>query len=382
MQTIADTLQSTLPDSVDVAAAISPDGPMTEIVSSLWGTIGWYSLCALCIVAAMLLVRLWRVTRQRDAALAELSRERALLEQRVRERTHELEVSEERFRKLFEHAGDAIFLGGMDGRFLDVNREAERQTGYSRAELLRMGAADLDVNRSQESVAAFHETMDAEHPVVFEAVNRRKNGEHIHLEVKGIRLFEGEGGPVLMGIARDITGRKRLEEELRDIAFHDSLTRLPNRRLFLDRLEHALLARKRLHNHLAVIYLDLNQFKQLNDTHGHDAGDMLLVEVARRLKLAVRESDTVARLGGDEFVVLLEGLEGSGDQAEEYASCVAGKIREALCDEYDLDGIRHNGSASIGIKICSEDDTDPDQIIKEADAAMYKAKKQSGVSPL
>jgi len=186
---------------------------------------------------------------------------------------------------------------------------------------------------------------------------------------------------VLMGIARDITGRKRLEEELRAIAFHDSLTRLPNRRLLLDRLEHALLSGKRQQDHLAVLFIDLNQFKQLNDTHGHDAGDLLLVEVARRLKLGVRESDTVARLGGDEFVILLEGLGDDGDQASEYAASVAGKVRQVLSEEYDLGGIRHVGSASVGIKICREGDNDPDQILKEADAAMYEAKRRAESHP-
>ena len=362
----------------DVSTGAWPqDNDATNAPPSLWKAYPWQITFALIFIVAevLLFVQLWRVMSERKTALADLSKERALLEHRVQERTDALQQSEERFRKLFENASDAIFLGDASGRFLDVNREAERQSGYSREELLRMGAADLDVNHTPESVVAFHETMGADQPVVFEAVNRRKNGEHIHLEVRGIRLFEGETGAVLMGIARDITLRKRLEEELRDIAFHDSLTRLPNRRLLLDRLSHALLARKRLHDHLAVLFIDLNNFKVLNDAHGHDVGDLLLMEVASRLKLAVRESDTVARLGGDEFVVLLEGLGDNGEQAVEYAGFVAAKIRRVLSEEYVFADIRHSSSASVGIKICRAGDNDPDQILKEADAAMYEDKR-------
>ncbi len=172
----------------------------------------------------------------------------------------------------------------------------------------------------------------------------------------------------------DLTERKRLEEELRHIAFHDSLTLLPNRRLLLDRLKHAALVSGRQHSHVAVLFIDLNRFKQLNDTHGHDAGDQLLIEVARRLQRTLRDSDTVARLGGDEFVVLLEGLAGEADQAAEQAGSVAGKINRALSEEFFLSDISYKCSASIGTKLFLGDDVDADQILKDADAAMYKAK--------
>ena len=173
----------------------------------------------------------------------------------------------------------------------------------------------------------------------------------------------------------DLTERKLVEEELRHQAFHDPLTRLPNRRLLYDRLQQALRVSKRQNSHLAVLFLDLNKFKQLNDTHGHDVGDQLLIEVAARLKQAVRDSDTVARLGGDEFVVLLEGLGAGTEQAAEYVSSIADKIRAAMSKEYNLGGIRHQSSVSIGIKLLIDDEDDPDQVIREADEAMYEAKK-------
>lgn len=175
----------------------------------------------------------------------------------------------------------------------------------------------------------------------------------------------------------DLTERKRMEEELRHIATHDLLTRLPNRRLLIDRLQRALRASRRQSSYLAVLFLDLNKFKLLNDTHGHEAGDKLLIEVADRLGRVVRDSDTVARFGGDEFVVLLEGLGAKHDQAAEYATSVADKIRKTLCTEYVLGDIRHYGSASIGIKVLFGDEEDPDQILKDADAAMYEAKKEA-----
>ncbi len=176
----------------------------------------------------------------------------------------------------------------------------------------------------------------------------------------------------------DLTERKRVEEDLRHHAFHDPLTHLPNRRMFLDRLQLAIHTTQRQHGHGAVLFLDLNKFKQLNDTHGHDVGDMLLVEVANRLRKLVRSSDTIARLGGDEFVVLLEGLGERPEQAERYARAVAGAIRAELSAEYILGEIHHSGSASVGITIFDGNAEDPDSILKLADEAMYQIKK--GVS--
>jgi diguanylate cyclase (GGDEF)-like protein/PAS domain S-box-containing protein len=173
----------------------------------------------------------------------------------------------------------------------------------------------------------------------------------------------------------DLTERKRLEEELRHMAFQDSLTQLPNRRLLLDRLKQASRVSKREGAYLAVLFIDLNKFKELNDTHGHDIGDQLLIAVAHRLQRAVRDADTVARLGGDEFVVLLEGLGAEPSQASEYANFVADKIGQSLREGYLLGDIAYRGSASVGIQLVLGDQDDPDQILKEADTAMYVVKK-------
>ena len=165
------------------------------------------------------------------------------------------------------------------------------------------------------------------------------------------------------------------QQELRNLAYHDALTQLPNRRQLLDRLKHAVAAGKRHHSHGAVLFLDLNKFKQLNDTHGHEVGDQLLMAVARRLQQATRETDLVARLGGDEFVVLLEDLGPDPARAREYAAQVADKIELALAGEYILGPIRYQSSASIGIGLFNGGHADPDDIIKAADSAMYENKK-------
>ena len=175
----------------------------------------------------------------------------------------------------------------------------------------------------------------------------------------------------------DLTERKRLEDELRDIAFHDSLTRLPNRRLLFEKLFQALRTSKRRNSYIAILFLDLNKFKELNDTHGHEIGDQLLKGVADRLQGTIRETDTVARLGGDEFVILLEDLGQELAQAQDYSNIVAQKIRMSLEPEFCFGDIHYQCSASIGIKVSlGKDHDDPELILREADASMYEAKRE------
>ncbi|SDH73956.1 diguanylate cyclase domain-containing protein [Propionivibrio dicarboxylicus] len=175
----------------------------------------------------------------------------------------------------------------------------------------------------------------------------------------------------------DLTERKRLEEELRHFAFHDPLTLLPNRRLLVEKIQHALRSGKRRASHVALLFIDLNRFKELNDTHGHESGDRLLVEVAKRLTNAVRDADTVARLGGDEFIVLLEDLGPDHELAYHYAGSVLQKIRQTFDAEIRLGrGVFHRCSASIGIQIARGDETDAETLIRQADAMMYEEKKR------
>lgn len=209
------------------------------------------------------------------------------------------------------------------------------------------------------------------HQVLLFAARREQLSEQLRLRT--IELEQSHAR-----LMAEVDERKRLEEELRHFAFYDALTRLPNRRLFLDRLHQAQLDSARKKSHVAVMFLDLNNFKGLNDTHGHDIGDQLLIAVARRLHNAVRECDTVARLGGDEFVVMLEGLGSEPDIAWEHAVALANNIRNVLDEEYVLGDIRYQCSASIGVKLFLGTSEDPDQILKEADMEMYRAKQRSG----
>lgn len=180
----------------------------------------------------------------------------------------------------------------------------------------------------------------------------------------------------LIAIARNITQRKSAEDAVQHMAFHDSLTGLPNRRLLLDRLETALTASARHQQQGALLFLDLDHFKALNDGYGHDVGDLLLQEVAQRLLQSVRGIDTVARLGGDEFVVLIQDLSAMEDEARMHAATVGHKILSSLNEPYVLKGRTHRITPSIGATLFAGQDLTPNDIIKHADQAMYDAKSQ------
>jgi diguanylate cyclase (GGDEF)-like protein len=172
----------------------------------------------------------------------------------------------------------------------------------------------------------------------------------------------------------DITERKKAEEEIRNLAFFDPLTHMPNRRMLLDHLRMALGQSARSMNQGALMFLDIDHFKVLNDTKGHEFGDRLLVEVARRIGACLRDIDSVARFGGDEFVVLLEGLSQSRDEAAIQAGQVAEKIRKELAQPYHLEDMVHQSSSSIGVVLFQGDETPMDELLKQADLAMYQAK--------
>lgn len=289
-----------------------------------------------------------------------------------------LQTSEANLRTLLRTIPDLIWLKDVNGVYLSCNVMFERFFGATEGDIV--GKTDYDfVDKELADFFRQHDrnAMAAGKPTMNEEwISFADDGHRVLLETTKAPIYD-TGGQVIgvLGIGHDITTHKRLEEELREHAFHDPLTHLPNRRLLIDRMEHAIFASKRQHSHVAILFLDLNKFKQLNDTHGHDAGDQLLIEVAQRLLGAVRETDTVARLGGDEFVVLLEGLSAESKQVETYVHFIAKKIREVLSQDYILGEIRYRSSASIGIKLLSENDRDPDQIIKDADEAMYEEKK-------
>jgi diguanylate cyclase (GGDEF)-like protein len=180
------------------------------------------------------------------------------------------------------------------------------------------------------------------------------------------------GHRYFIGIVRDITERKLAEQKIAHLAHYDYLTDLPNRALLLDVLNHSIALAKRNKHKTAVLFLDLDGFKKVNDTLGHDAGDLLLKGVSERLKRTIRDSDTVGRVGGDEFILVLDNI-----GSDENAAQVAKKIIAALSEPFDLKGPHCHVGGSIGISIFPDDAKDPAQLVKQADEAMYLA-KQSG----
>jgi diguanylate cyclase (GGDEF)-like protein len=189
---------------------------------------------------------------------------------------------------------------------------------------------------------------------------------------------------ILLGVMRDISERKKAEEQIRNLAFYDTLTQLPNRRLLQDRFNLVVSACRRNKQYAALMFIDLDNFKPLNDEHGHDVGDLLLIEVARRLGSCVREVDTVARFGGDEFVVMLSELDADQATSLTQAGAVAEKIRQILGEPYRLrvlqEGdavphvVEHRCTASIGVVLFSDHGVTQEDLLRLADAAMYRAK--------
>jgi len=263
------------------------------------------------------------------------------------------------------------------GACMMVNAAYARLMGVTRDTLLAQNFNDMPCWQQSGLLGDCETALHLQNPVNRELKMRTSSGIDVWVESRVLPIHL-KGQDHLLVQLIDLTERKRAEEEWRHYATHDVLTRLPNRRLLLDRLKQAVTSSHRYHQYGAILFLDLNKFKYLNDTHGHEAGDLLLIEVARRLKQATREVDTVARLGGDEFVVVLETLGTDAGQATHFAGLLANKLRQLLSEEYVLGDIRHQGSASIGITLFGGDCHDPDQLLKDADAAMYEAKRGIG----
>ncbi|MEO6825342.1 MAG: EAL domain-containing protein [Nitrosospira sp.] len=300
------------------------------------------------------------------------------LEQLVTERTSELRENEARFRFLFEQA--AVGVAQIDiatGRFVRVNQKYADVVGYTREEMLALNFHSFAHPADLEAGHVNLNRLKAEETHEFELENRyfRKDGRVIWVKitVSPMRVF-GKRPEYHIVVIQDITESKEAEEQIHQLAFYDPLTKLPNRRLFLDRLQRAQIRSTRRKTSCAVFFIDLDNFKALNDTQGHDIGDLLLIEVAERLKGSVRSGDTVARLGGDEFVVTVEGLSEDALQAATEANDIGEKILEAINEPFRLRDFEYHGSSSIGIRSFNDSKISMDDLLKHADAAMYKAK--------
>ena len=202
-----------------------------------------------------------------------------------------------------------------------------------------------------------------------ELMGKRKDGDVFPMEMSLREMLQGDSVSYT-GVVRDISARRRAEERIRHLAQHDPLTGLPNRFLFGDRLDAAIARAGRHQDRLAVVFIDLNDFKPINDDFGHAAGDQALVALAERLKKSMRKTDTVARIGGDEFVVILEEISG-----EEHVRGLAQKIMHAVIEPFEVEGHKLQISASLGIALFPDDTTNAYQLVEFADRAMYVAKK-------
>ena len=273
---------------------------------------------------------------------------------------------------VFAHANEGIVITDAEGRIVDVNPTFASLTGYAREEVLGRQPSMLKSGHHEpEFYAAMWAAIRDQGSWQGEIWNRRKGGE-IYPELLTISAVRGHDGRVshYVGIFSDISELKARESTLRHLAYSDILTGLPNRLLFQDRLRQALAHARRAGGQLAVCYLDLDGFKAVNDRYGHAAGDRLLVEVADRLRGAVREGDTVARLGGDEFVLLLLDL-AQVSECERTLDRVAAVLNEPITVG---EGARECISASIGYTLFPGDSGDGDALLDHADTAMYRAK--------
>ena len=269
----------------------------------------------------------------------------------------------------------AMIVTAPNAVILRVNRAFTKLTGYSAQEALGQTPHLLSSGRHDKAFfQAMWGTLKKTGYWQGEIWNRRKNGM-IVAEWLTISAVTAPDGSIThyVGTFSDITENKEAVAEIHRLAYYDPLTHLPNRRLLQDRLGQALAAATRSGLHGAILFLDLDNFKTLNDTRGHDAGDQLLVEVARRLRAAVREDDIVGRLGGDEFVVLLEDLSAEAEVAAMLSKQVGEKVLEALAHPYNFDGYEFHCTASIGIRLYREQET-VEELLRHADLAMYQAK--------
>jgi len=271
---------------------------------------------------------------------------------------------------------EGTMVTDAQGVILKVNRAFTASTGYTAAEavgqtprLLKSGRHNADFYR------AMWESIDRAGGWQGEVWDRRKDGTE-YPKWLTISAVKDENGAVThyVGTHFDITERKRAEEKINELAFFDTLTGLPNRTLLLDRLKQTMTTSARNASHGALLFIDLDNFKTLNDTQGHDMGDQLLKQVAERLTTCVREGDTVARLGGDEFVVVLSGLSAQEQDAAASAEAVAEKILATFRQPFPLGALAHQSTASIGIALFGDQPATLDDLMKQADLAMYRSK--------
>lgn len=292
--------------------------------------------------------------------------------------SEEARQREQRLAGVLATVVDAIVTIEPNGTILTANPGTEKMFGYTQAQLLSVNINalmpdDLGLRHNE----AIERGMEDGHFSVVgkpeELMGKRKDGTEFPVEISVVERHEGRRR-LFTGVIRDITERKKAQAEIEHLAHHDTLTGLPNRNLFNDLMERAISRATRGKQHMAVMFVDLDKFKPVNDDLGHDAGDAVLKAVSERMAYHVRTSDTVARIGGDEFVAILENIDHAGS-----AGVVAAKMIEALTVAVEVpDGRQACVGASIGISVFPDDGTTAVTLIKAADEAMYAVKAEGG----
>ncbi|MDD2852606.1 MAG: sensor domain-containing diguanylate cyclase [Desulfuromonadaceae bacterium] len=282
-----------------------------------------------------------------------------------------LQLIEEEYRLLLDESSDPIFAFYPDGRYRYVNLAFADGVGFERINIIGKKIWDIfSKNEADKRFAVVKWVFENRQTRIIEVRVPRPDGDRYYVTtVKPI--FDTVGAVVsVICVSKDITDRKMMEEKLAYMSQYDSLTNLPNRTLFSDRLQHAISEAIRNRTRLALLFMDIDYFKTVNDNCGHMVGDLLLQAAAQRLQTCVRKSDTVSRLGGDEFVVVLSAIED-----EHYAHSVAEKIRHAMNQPFDLEGCQcQEISICIGIAIYPDHGSDEIELTRNADKAMYQAK--------
>ena len=299
-----------------------------------------------------------------------------LLRRQVADKTRHLKTSEARLNTILDSVEAHIYIKDPQLRYQYANRKVCELFGRSADQVIGHSDVDFFDGDTAQALGINDRRVLAGERIESEETNRDRYGrnERTYFSVK-LPLRAADGSIyALCGISTDITEHKRNLEQIHQLAYYDALTGLPNRRLLLEHLQFALARSARSRREGALLFIDLDNFKQLNDTLGHDMGDLLLQKVSERLLNQVRLEDSLSRLGGDEFVLILESLDPDPEVAIAAIEHVADKLLRALATPFELPGYSHSGSASIGVALFSQPHEKPEELLKHADLAMYEAK--------